>query len=102
MSFRHPVNMSLVSSAVGGRRVPERLLAAVAPMSDAEHVEGLRAAIAAQLLVLEHPDVYAFRHALVQEAAYGELLPQERTQLHLAYGAALADNPELGGGPRLV
>ena len=34
---------------------------------------------------------YAFRHALVQEAVYGELLPGERTRLHAAFAQALAD-----------
>ncbi|MHA6782041.1 helix-turn-helix transcriptional regulator [Pseudonocardia saturnea] len=88
--------------AVAGRRVGEHLLAAVAPMEDAERAEGLKAAITAQVLLLERPDTYTFRHALVQEAVYGELLPQERTQLHLAYGRALSERPELGGGPVLV
>lgn len=88
--------------AAGGRRVSEQLLAAVSPMTELERFEGLHAAITAQLLVLEHPDVYAVRHALVHEAVYRELLPQQRTRLHLAYGQALSDNPELGGGQRFV
>ncbi len=82
--------------AAGGRRVGEGLLAAVSTMSGADRLDGLRGAVAAQLLVVEHPDVYVFRHALVQEAVYRELLPQERTALHLAYGAALDADPRLG------
>ena len=35
-------------------------------------------------------DVYAFRHALLREAVYQELLPGERNRLHAACGAALA------------
>ena len=34
-------------------------------------------------------DAYAFRHALMQEAVYAELLPTERTRLHTAYAVAL-------------
>lgn len=85
--------------AVAGRRVQEGLLAAVSPLGDPERLAGLRAAITAQLLVVERPDSYGFRHGLTQEAVYAELLPQERTALHLAYGRALSDRPELGGGP---
>ena len=44
---------------------------------------------------------YAFRHALVQEAVYGELLPQERTRLHSAFARALADQmPPQADAPR--
>ena len=39
-------------------------------------------------------DVYAFRHALLREAVYQELLPGERNRLHAACGAALRA-PEL-------
>src|SRR5688500_18237766 len=34
---------------------------------------------------------YLFRHALVQDTAYGSLLKQERRALHLLVGAALED-----------
>ncbi|HEX5880241.1 MAG TPA: helix-turn-helix transcriptional regulator, partial [Actinomycetota bacterium] len=43
----------------------------------------------------EDGDAYAFRHALVQEALYDDLLPGERGSLHAAYAAALASR----GGP---
>ena len=50
--------------------------------------ETARAAVDAQVLVAT--DVgYTFRHALVQEAVYGELLPGERRRLHAAYARAL-------------
>ena len=42
---------------------------------------------------------YAFRHALLQEAAYAELLPGERVALHGAYAAALAAHPEWAATP---
>ncbi|MFD6142592.1 AAA family ATPase [Promicromonospora sp. NPDC060271] len=53
-----------------------------------EPEDGLREAVDAQVLVTT--DIgYAFRHALVQEAVYAELLPGERRRLHAAYARAL-------------
>ena len=43
-------------------------------------------------------DGYGFRHALVREAAYGELLPGERADLHAAFATALEERPELAHG----
>src|SRR5215510_4596536 len=41
-------------------------------------------------LVSAQPELeYLFRHALVQDAAYGSLLKRDRKQLHLAVGEAL-------------
>jgi tetratricopeptide (TPR) repeat protein len=40
---------------------------------------------------------YGFRHALVKEAVYAELLPGERTRLHARFAAALAARD--GGDP---
>jgi DNA-binding CsgD family transcriptional regulator/tetratricopeptide (TPR) repeat protein len=85
-------------AAVAGRRVEERLLAAVAPLGEAELLAGLREAVDQQLLVVSpDEDVYAFRHALVQEAVYGELLPGERTRLHAALAERLGSGE--AGGP---
>jgi DNA-binding CsgD family transcriptional regulator/tetratricopeptide (TPR) repeat protein len=83
-------------AAVAGRRVPHRLLAAVADLDDQELVAALRGAVASQLLVIRPgEDGYQFRHALLQETVYGGLLPGERTRLHAAYADALAKRPEL-------
>src|SRR6185503_17495159 len=65
-------------AAVAGRRVGHDLLATVAGQ-DAE------------------ADGYAFRHALMQEAAYDDLLPGERRRLHRAFAEAVA-NRAVGGG----
>ena len=85
--------------AAGGARVPERLLAAVSQLADGEREEALREAVEHRLLVPAGADVYAFRHALLREAVYQELLPGERNRLHAACGEALAARPELAGGP---
>ena len=55
----------------------------------------LREAVARHVLVRSKRPTegrYAFRHALVQEAVYDELLPEERTRLHSAFAEALADD----------
>jgi DNA-binding CsgD family transcriptional regulator/tetratricopeptide (TPR) repeat protein len=79
-------------AAVAGRRVDERLLVAVAPLGEAELLAGLREAVDRQLLVIQPgQDTYTFRHALLQEAVYGELLPGERIRLHMTLAQALSD-----------
>ena len=60
-------------------------------------MEALREALAQHVLV-QDADGYAFRHALLQEAAYADLLPGERTALHLALAEALRDDPSLADG----
>jgi DNA-binding CsgD family transcriptional regulator/tetratricopeptide (TPR) repeat protein len=46
--------------------------------------------VAQHVLLVDAGGDYTFRHALVQEAVYDELLPAERPPLHAAYAAALA------------
>jgi len=81
-------------AAVAGRRVDHDLLAAIAGQPEATLLEALRAAVAGQLLVIETEargdEGYAFRHALLQEVAYDDLLPGERKRLHRACAVALA------------
>jgi DNA-binding CsgD family transcriptional regulator/tetratricopeptide (TPR) repeat protein len=81
--------------AVGGRGVPDRLLAEVSaePVEARSHT--LREVLAHQLLVPDGRGGYVFRHELLREVAYDELLPGERTRLHKAYGAVLSARPEL-------
>ena len=80
-------------ASVSGRRVDEEVLAAVAGMDRDELNLGLRAAIEAHLLLPDQDQGesgYAFRHALVQEAVYDEVLPGERRSVHRAYAEELA------------
>jgi DNA-binding CsgD family transcriptional regulator/tetratricopeptide (TPR) repeat protein len=87
--------MVLSAAAAAGRRSSHRLLAAVAGLPEDALLEALRAAVAHHVLVLDD-DGYAFRHALLQEATYGELLPGERSALHLRLAEALSADPTLG------
>src|SRR5262245_49902739 len=86
-------------AAAAGPGATQPLLAAVAGMDDQQLLEGLREAVDRQLLRPEPGgDGYLFRHVLVAEAVYSELLPGERVQLHTALAAALEAGVE-GGGP---
>jgi tetratricopeptide (TPR) repeat protein len=89
--------------AVAGRRVPHRLLVAVAGLDDQQLVEALRAAVANQLLVTESgEDGYRFRHALLREVIEADLLPGERARLHAGLARALTEQPELAGDSQAV
>lgn len=88
-------------AAVAGRRVGHDLLAAVVDLTGSELDSGLRAAVEAKILV---PDgtAYAFRHALLAEAVYDDLLPGERSRLHRAYVTALSGGGALGASAELA
>jgi hypothetical protein len=76
------------------------VLTAVFGMDEEALLDGLGEAVDQQLLVLEPAgEGYVFRHALVAEAVYGELLPGERVGLHTALAAALEACPEAGAPP---
>jgi DNA-binding CsgD family transcriptional regulator len=77
-------------AAVAGRRVSHALLAEVADLPDGPLDAALREAIDAHLLEPRGEAGYGFRHALLAEAVYDDLLPGERVRLHAAYAAALA------------
>ncbi|HEX6676732.1 MAG TPA: AAA family ATPase [Actinomycetes bacterium] len=84
-------------ASVAGRQVHHQLLAAACGLPEPDLLAALREAVARQVLVPAE-DGYAFRHALLQEAAYADLLPGERSQLHRTLATVLAAEPGLGGG----
>jgi predicted ATPase len=61
-------------AAVGGRRVPHALLGAVAGLPDGELDAALREAVERHVMEVDG-DGYAFRHALLRDAIYDDLLP---------------------------
>ncbi len=88
-------------ASAGGTRIAPTLLSSVSGTAVRDLDGALREAVAGHVLEqLEGPaeERYAFRHALVQEAVYGELLPGERTRLHAAFALALADEMSTDAG----
>jgi DNA-binding NarL/FixJ family response regulator len=79
------VGAVLRAAAVGGLRVPHRVLAAVHP---ADLDDPVRAAVAAAVLVVDG-DGYRFRHALIRDAVLATVLPGERADLHRRFAGAL-------------
>lgn len=84
-------------AATAGRRVGHHLLAAVCGVSDQALDRALRECVAQHMLVIDPTDdTYVFRHALLREAVYQDLLPGERVRLHAKLAAALAGEAALG------
>ncbi len=73
------------------------LLRAVSGLSDGDLESALRPAVAANVLVAL-PDGYAFRHALIREAMYEDLLPGERSRVHAGFAKAIAADESLAAG----
>ncbi|MEV4257871.1 AAA family ATPase, partial [Spirillospora sp. NPDC049652] len=74
-------------AAVAGRRVDDELLRRVSGLSEAAAGDALRDVVSHQILVPSGAAGYTFRHALLREAVYADLLPGERTRLHRAFAA---------------
>ena len=81
-------------ASVAGRRVDHQLLAAAAGLEEQALDEALREAVGRQLLFADPSGGYTFRHALLQEAIYADLLPGERTRLHAVYVELLSRSGE--------
>ncbi|MFI5568155.1 AAA family ATPase [Streptomyces sp. NPDC051740] len=82
--------------AEGGSTVEDRLLAAVARLTEDDLIEALRAGVNASILTpAPDRDGYRFRHSLVREAVSDDLLPGERSRLNRRYAEALEADPTL-------
>ncbi|NUP78328.1 MAG: AAA family ATPase, partial [Nonomuraea sp.] len=84
----------LRAAAVAGRQVEDDLLREVSGLPLAEFEEAAREIVSRGLLKV-HGHGYTFRHALLQEAVYTDLLPGERTRLHAAFARLLTSPAEL-------
>ena len=84
----------LRAASAGGQRTGHDLLAAVTGLADDDLARGLRPAVAANVLRADE-DGYAFRHALIREAIYDDLLPGERTRLHTRFAEVLGSDAGL-------
>ncbi|MCP2345691.1 AAA family ATPase [Nonomuraea roseoviolacea] len=89
-----PGQSVLRAAAVAGRRVEDELLREVSGLPLADFEEAVREIVSRGLLRVDGYG-YAFRHALLQEAVYTDLLPGERTRLHAAFARLLTSPAEL-------
>jgi len=90
---------ALRAASPAGPGVGHRLLAAVTGLDDDPLARALRPAVAANVLTAA-TDGYAFRHALIREAIYDDLLPGERIRLHTRFAEALGSDPGLAAPGR--
>ncbi|GAA5106881.1 helix-turn-helix transcriptional regulator [Alloalcanivorax gelatiniphagus] len=88
--------------SVAGRQVSHSLLATVSDLDPAELEGALRTAVESHVLVASRGGTYAFRHALLGEAVYDDLLPGERMRLHADFMAALAEGRAVGTAAELA
>jgi class 3 adenylate cyclase/tetratricopeptide (TPR) repeat protein len=87
-----PVKEVAQIGAAIGREFGYPLLAAVAPLPEPDLQQALQQLIDAELVFRRGTPpqaTYSFKHALVQEAAYGSLLRSRRQQLHARIAALL-------------
>lgn len=82
--------------AVAGRPVEHDLLSAVAGTPEPDLLSAVREAVGANLLVPQRvgeDEGYGFRHSLLREAVYEDLLPGERRAIHRRLAEALMGEP---------
>jgi class 3 adenylate cyclase/tetratricopeptide (TPR) repeat protein len=84
----------LQAAAVIGKEFPEPVLERVVELEPAELEDALRNLVAGEFVYEQelYPEaVYAFKHPLTQEVAYGSQLGDRRAKLHAAVARAIAD-----------
>jgi len=80
---------AMTLAAVAGHRFDFTLLQQVLHCDEDQLLPLMKELIAAQLVVEESADQFAFRHALIRQAIYSELLARERRSLHATIAEAL-------------
>jgi tetratricopeptide (TPR) repeat protein len=101
----HAKEVAQIGAAIG-REFSHALLTAAAQRTEAELAQALDRLIEAGLLFRQGvpPDArYLFKHALVQDVAYGTLLRERRQQLHARIATVLDQEFDVGDGqPELL
>jgi DNA-binding NarL/FixJ family response regulator len=85
----------LRAAAVAGRKADDELVRAASGLEAAEYEGAVREAVTHQLLIPDGTEGYVFRHALLREAVYADLLPGERTRLHATMSSLLSEPQRL-------
>jgi DNA-binding CsgD family transcriptional regulator len=88
----------LRAASVAGRRVEDDILRRASGLAADGYDEAIRESVAQQLLLPDGAG-YAFRHALIREAIYTDLMPGERTRMHAALADLLAEDTRLASVP---
>jgi ATP/maltotriose-dependent transcriptional regulator MalT len=70
-----------------GRRLDYQMIATLTALETEQLNDALRETIAEQVLLTDGDDRFHFRHALLREALYDDLLPGERSDFHQALAA---------------
>ncbi|HET8616086.1 MAG TPA: AAA family ATPase [Actinomycetales bacterium] len=96
-----PARAVVRAASVAGRRVSDTLLNCVADLDRTTYDTAVRSAVESNVL-LPRRDGYVFRHALLAEAVYDDLLPGERVRLHAAYADALSSGAITGTAAELA
>ncbi len=78
--------------ATVGHETTHRLLVRIADLDEEAGESAVRAALDAQLLTFDD-ETYRFRHALIGEVVYADLLPPKRARLHRRVAEALHEAP---------
>ena len=82
--------------AAVGRDTDSALLEAIVDLDQRAVEDALRQAVEARLIDVDPAsDAYRFRHSLVGEVVYAELLPTERRRLHRSIADAFRNHPGL-------
>ncbi|NRN63459.1 Helix-turn-helix transcriptional regulator [Kibdelosporangium sp. 4NS15] len=93
-----PAQQVIRLASVAGRTVKHSTLREVGAVDDIQLEESLREAVQHHIFVTGGEQVhYSFRHALMREAVYGDLLPGERVRLHAAYARYLKERQDERG-----
>jgi DNA-binding CsgD family transcriptional regulator len=90
-----PARRLLGTASAAGGRLDHRLLAEVAEPGPDDDLDGLLRELVDRSLLVVDGDGYDFRHALIRQAVYEDLLPGERARVHARYADALRDTASL-------
>ena len=88
--------------AVAGGRIPHDLLSEVSGWPAGQLEDALRETVESHILEAVGDAGYSFRHALLSEAIYDDLLPGERVRLHAEFARTLESRPASASAAELA
>ncbi len=95
--FEDSARLVLGAVAAIGREASHELLTSIVDLPDHEVESAVRTVIDARMLVVDN-DAYRFRHPLLGEVVYADLLPPQRARLHRSIAATLRQQTADGLG----